>query len=41
MLGMKSHLGSRFPVTFSGSETLDKSAHLSDTEKAPSACEIR
>lgn len=39
MLGMKSHLGSRFPVTFSGSETLGKSAHLSDIENAPSACE--
>lgn len=33
MLGMKSYLGSRFPVTFSGSEMLDKSVHLSDTEK--------
>lgn len=34
MLGMKLYLGSRFPVSFPGSETLGRSVHLSDIDSA-------
>lgn len=37
---MKSHLGSRFHVTFPGSETLGRSVHLSDIDNAPVAAGV-